>query len=57
MKSGNLNLLEPSGPLQACNGTAFVLPHRMPASARISRDSCSVQGHDRREIRAKMIDQ
>ena len=23
MKSGNLNLLEPSGPLQACNGTAF----------------------------------
>ena len=21
MKSGNLNLLEPSGPLQACNGT------------------------------------
>jgi hypothetical protein len=22
MKSGNLNLLEPSGPLQACNGTA-----------------------------------
>jgi len=23
MKSGNLNVLEPSGPLQACNGTAF----------------------------------
>ena len=23
MKSGNLNLLEPSGPLQACNGTVF----------------------------------
>ena len=23
MKSGNLNFLEPSGPLQACNGTAF----------------------------------
>ena len=22
MKSGNLNFLEPSGPLQACNGTA-----------------------------------
>ena len=22
-KSGNLNFLEPSGPLQACNGTAF----------------------------------
>ena len=25
MKSGNLNFLEPSGPLQACNGTAFTL--------------------------------
>jgi hypothetical protein len=25
MKSGNLNFLEPSGPLQACNGTAFYL--------------------------------
>jgi len=23
MKSGNLNFLEPSGSLQACNGTAF----------------------------------
>ena len=23
MKSGNLNLLEPSGPLQACKGTAL----------------------------------
>ena len=23
MKSGNLNLLEPSGPIQACNGTAL----------------------------------
>jgi hypothetical protein len=25
-KSGNLNFLEPSGPLQACNGTALPLP-------------------------------
>ena len=25
MKSGNLNFLEPSGPLQACNGTAFTI--------------------------------
>jgi hypothetical protein len=25
MKSGNLNFLEPSGPLQACNGTACTL--------------------------------
>jgi hypothetical protein len=26
MKSGNLNFLEPSEPLQACNGTALPLP-------------------------------
>ena len=26
MKSGNLNFLEPSGPLQACNGTGLPLP-------------------------------
>ena len=26
MKSGNLNFLEPSGPLQACNGTDLHLP-------------------------------
>jgi hypothetical protein len=25
MKSGNLNFLEPSGPLPACNGTAVPL--------------------------------
>ena len=25
-KSGNLNFLEPSGPVQACNGTALLLP-------------------------------
>jgi len=28
MKSGKLNFLEPSGPLQACNGTD--LPFRLP---------------------------
>ena len=27
MKSGNLNFLEPSGPLQVCNGTALPLLH------------------------------
>ena len=26
MKFGNLNFLEPSGPLQTCNGTALPLP-------------------------------
>jgi len=24
MKSGKLNFLEPSGPLQVCNGTAYI---------------------------------
>ena len=29
LKSGNLNLLEPSGPVQACNGIALPLPYYM----------------------------
>ena len=29
MKFGNLNFLEPSGPLQACNGTALPLPYKL----------------------------
>jgi hypothetical protein len=29
MKSGNLNFLEPSGSLQACNGTALPLPYNV----------------------------
>jgi hypothetical protein len=27
LKSGSLNLLEPSGPVQACNGIALLLPN------------------------------
>ena len=27
LKSGNLKLLEPSGPVQACNGVALPLPY------------------------------
>jgi len=34
MKSGNLNFLEPSGPLHACNGTDLPL-HRRPMCAHI----------------------
>ena len=35
-KSGGLNLLEPCGPVQACNGTALPLPlpHLIPLSFR-----------------------
>ena len=31
MKSGNLNFLETSGPLQACNGTALPYAHKAKA--------------------------
>ena len=33
MKSGNLNFLEPSGPLQACNGTDLHLPLPLPTES------------------------
>jgi len=32
LKSGSLNLLEPSGPVQACNGIALPLPLPLPYS-------------------------
>ena len=34
MKSGNLNFLEPSGPLQACNGTALITVYNYTSDAR-----------------------
>ena len=37
-KSGNLNFLEPSGPLQACNGTAFTLENGMRKSGNIIKE-------------------
>ena len=39
MKSGSLNSLEPSGPLQACNGTALPLPLPLFVSIQVS-DVC-----------------
>ena len=36
MKSGNLNFLKPSGPLQACNGTALHLHVRFKSNRSIS---------------------
>jgi hypothetical protein len=33
-KSGGLNLLEPCGPVQACNGTALPLPFTMVVETR-----------------------
>ena len=46
MKSGNLNFLEPSGPLQACNGTVpfKVLPQPVEASLMLTAvATCLVQ--------------
>ena len=37
MKSGNLDFLEPSGPLQACNGTAAA------AAALLENQMCNLQ--------------
>jgi len=36
MKSGNLNFLEPSGPIQACNGTA--LQHKGVGAGELKAD-------------------
>jgi hypothetical protein len=38
-KSGNLNFLEPSGPLRACNGTAFTMDENPCTSAAIDTGS------------------
>jgi hypothetical protein len=38
MKSGNLNFLEPFGPLQACNGTDLLLPFTLAFQAYIWKD-------------------
>jgi len=35
LKSGSLNLLEPSGPVEACNGIALPLPLPLYYDARI----------------------
>ena len=45
VQSGNLNFLEPSGPIQACNGTALPLPLR---TCRLKRNSegTKQEGHE-----------
>ena len=42
MKSGNLNLLEPSGPLQACNGTALALLYNVFMIKPLKYDCCYI---------------
>jgi hypothetical protein len=42
MKSGNLNFLEPSGPLQACNGTALPLPSDVKEKISLQKISTTI---------------
>jgi len=41
LKSGSLNLLEPSGPVQACNGIALPLPLHITKIGSMSAVLCS----------------
>jgi hypothetical protein len=52
MKSGNLNFLEPSGPLQACNGNALHLPLPLPPLP----TSCDVSSNHIRALMNSLID-
>ena len=46
MKSGNINFLEPSGPVQACNGNAL-LPYKKSAlNTRLLKALCDEMGSD-----------
>jgi len=50
-KSGSLNFLEPSGPVQACNGTALPLPFTRDAQIlwktfRVDYSNCITQGSE-----------
>jgi hypothetical protein len=38
LKSGSLNLLEPSGPVKACNGIALPLPYLLMMSIKSARN-------------------
>jgi hypothetical protein len=53
LKSGSLKLLEPSGPVQACNGIAILLKHNGDVSpenyARPFLESINIKAQDRRE--------
>jgi hypothetical protein len=46
MKSGNRNFLEPSGPLQACNGTALPLPFLICSDADLCFSWCGMNRSD-----------
>jgi hypothetical protein len=45
MKSGKLNYLEPSGPLQACNGIALPLPFYLEVYIKTAVPYLSLSGN------------
>ena len=57
MKSGNLNLLEPSGPLQACNGTDLPLCGLIIIIIIIFMLNFNVQGSVHRESMSLTVQQ
>ena len=54
MKSGNLNFLEPSGSLQACNGTALPLPMYINVLLNYSQDQ-NVRDKSCTEIKTQFL--
>jgi len=50
MKSGNLKLLEPSGPVQACNGIALPIFVIIPITCKISAMQVDTQAADIKEL-------
>jgi hypothetical protein len=44
LKSGSLNLLEPSGPVKTCNGIALPLPYPPPSLCRTDTGSNESEG-------------
>ena len=55
-KSGNLNFLEPSGPVQACNGTALPFYMSMPIPVALRSKARFVESRVRFPLRAWMFD-
>ena len=45
-KSGSLNFLEPSGPVQACNGTALLLPFYLSVGIELFHANGRTERHD-----------
>jgi len=49
-KSGSLNFLEPSGPVQACNGTDLPLPYICKIGEGLLWTSCMITGRGAKTV-------